>query len=138
MIANHFINLNKIIFILMCCGTILWGAEIGKTMSCETSTISYEYVKCKEINKVVNVNKLTRDGWIAINSHNFYITFKKVANSFDAMQCLESSQFPNYIGTCKSKLFSKPKTWLKKDAKSNGWKVNCTIGDTVFYYKMRQ
>jgi hypothetical protein len=73
-----------------------------------------------------------------LNSHTFYITFKKIANSLDVMQCLESAQFPNYIGACKSNLFPKPKTWLKKDARSNGWKVNCAIGDTVFYYKMRQ
>lgn len=131
-------SLVKIIVLLIWTNSILSGAEIGKIMSCETSTVSYEYVKCKETNKVVSVNELTREGWIAINSHTFYITFKKVANSFDAMQCLESAQFPNYIGACKSNLFPKPKTWLKKDARSNGWKINCAIGDTVFYYKMRQ
>ena len=131
-------SFKKIIFTFVCDSVILFGAELGDTINCETSTVSYEYVKCKEINKVVNVNELTRDGWVAINVHSFHITFKKVANSFDAMQCLESSQFPNYIGSCKSNLFSKPKTWLKKDARSNGWKVNCAIGDTVFYYKMRQ
>jgi hypothetical protein len=131
-------SLNKMTFILMCSSTVLFSAKIGEIMSCETSTVSYEYVKCKEINKVVRVSDLTREGWIAINSHTFYITFKKIANSLDVMQCLESAQFPNYIGACKSNLFPKPKTWLKKDARSNGWKVNCAIGDTVFYYKMRQ
>jgi len=131
-------SLNKMICIFMCFGTILLGAEIGETMSCKTSNVSFEYVKCKEINKVVSVNELTQDGWVAIKIHSFYITFKKVANSFDAMQCLESSQFPNYIGACKSNLFSKPKTWLKKDARNHGWKINCAIGDTIFYYKMRQ
>ena len=133
-------SLIKIIFTFILCNVILLGAEIGDTISCETSASPafFEYVKCKEINKVVNVNELTRDGWVAVNVHSFYITFKKVANSFDTMQCLESSQFPNYIGACKSNLFSKPKTWLKKDARNNGWKVNCAIGDTIFYYKMRQ
>lgn len=123
-------SLVKIIVLLVFMNMTLFCAKIGDTMNCETSTVSYEYVKCKEINKVVNVNELTRDGWVAVNVHSFYITFKKVANSLDAMQCLESAQFPNYIGACKSNLFSKPKAWLKKDARSNGWKVNCAIGDT--------
>jgi hypothetical protein len=55
-------------FILMCSSTVLFSAKIGEIMSCETSTVSYEYVKCKEINKVVRVSDLTREGWIAINS----------------------------------------------------------------------
>ena len=133
-------SLVKIIVLLIWAHAILLSAEIGDTMNCKASTTPafFEYVKCKETNKVVNVNELTRDGWVAVNIHSFYITFKKVANSFDTMQCLESSQFPNYIGACKSNLFSKPKTWLKKDARNNGWKVNCAIGDTIFYYKMRQ
>lgn len=133
-------SLIKIIFTFILCNVILLGAEIGDTISCETSASPafFEYVKCKEINKVVNVNKLIEDGWITINSHSFYITFKKVANSFDTMQCLESSRFPKYIGACKSSLFSKSKTWLKEDAATDGWKFICAISDTVFYYKEKK
>lgn len=111
----------------------LYGYDIGDTIECETSTLTYEHVKCKPSNKVFGVKDILQDGWIAVNNHLFYVTFKKVKNSQKVMNCLESNRFPNYLGSCKSDDFDKPKTWLKEDAIKNSWKFTLAIGDTVYY-----
>ncbi|DAB31970.1 MAG TPA: hypothetical protein CFH79_06520 [Sulfurospirillum sp. UBA11407] len=111
----------------------LYAYDIGDTIECETSTMTYEYVKCKPSNKILEVKDILQDGWIAVNNHLFYVTFKKVKNSQKVMSCLESNRFPNYLGNCKSDDFDKPKTWLREDAIKNGWKFTLAIGDTVYY-----
>ncbi|MBE0491810.1 MAG: hypothetical protein IBX44_06125 [Sulfurospirillum sp.] len=111
----------------------LYADDIGRIIDCETSTMTYEYVKCKPSNKVFEVIDILQDGWIAVNKHSFYVTFKKVKNSQKVMRCLKSNRFPNYLGNCKSDDFVKPKTWLREDAIKNGWKFTLAIGDTVYY-----
>ncbi|PLY14090.1 MAG: hypothetical protein C0628_04710 [Sulfurimonas sp.] len=111
----------------------LHADDIGRIIDCETSTMTYEYVKCKPSNKVFEVIDILQDGWIAVNNHSFYVTFKKVKNFQKVMMCLESNRFPNYLGNCKSDDFDKPKTWLREDAIKNGWKFTLAIGDTVYY-----
>ena len=111
----------------------LYADDIGRIIDCETSTMTYEYVKCKPSNKVFEVIDILQDGWIAVNNNSFYVTFKKVKNSQKVMRCLESNRFPNYLGNCKSDDFDKPKTCLREDAIKNGWKFTLAIGDTVYY-----
>ena len=113
----------------------LHADDIGRIIDCETSTMTYEYVKCKPSNKVFEVIDILQDGWIAVNNHSFYVTFKKVKSSQKVMRCLESNRFPNYLGACKSDNFDQPKTWLKENAIKNGWKFSLAIGDTVYYVK---
>lgn len=113
----------------------LYADDIRRIIDCETSTMTYEYVKCKPSNKLFEVIDILQDGWIAVNNHSFYVTFKKVKNSQKVMRCLESNRFPNYLGNCKSDDFDKPKTWLREDAIKNGWKFTLAIGDTVYYVK---
>ena len=108
---------------------------LGDTIYCETSTTTFEYVKCKPENKIFEVKDILQGGWIAINNHSFYVTFKKVKNFQKVMRCLESNRFPNYLGACKSDNFDQAKTWLKEEAIKNGWKFTLAIGDTVYYVK---
>lgn len=126
------------IFLLLICffgKSHLYAYDIGDTIECETSTMTYEYVKCKPSNKILEVKDILQDGWITVNNHSFYVTFKKVKKNQKVMRCLESNRFPNYLGACKSDDFDKPKTWLKEDAIKNGWKFTLAIGDTVYYVK---
>lgn len=74
----------------------LYAYNLGDTINCETSTTIFEYVKCKPSNKVFGVKDILEDGWIAINSHLLYVTFKKVKKRQKVMRCLESNMFPNY------------------------------------------
>ncbi len=112
-----------------------YAYNLGDTINCETSTTTFEYVKCKPSNKIFEVTDILQDGWIAINDHSFYVTFKKVKSSQKVMRCLESNRFPNYLGACKSDNFDQAKTWLKEEAIKNGWKFTLAIGDTVYYVK---
>lgn len=113
----------------------LYAYNLGDTINCETSTTTFENVKCEPSNKIFGIKDILQDGWIAINSHLFYVTFKKVKKRQKVMRCLESNKFPNYLGACKSSNFDKPKTWLREDAMKNGWKFTLAIGDTVYYVK---
>ena len=132
------VSKSKLFSLLLICffGTDQLSAyELGDTIECETSTTTFEYIKCKPSNKIFEVTDILQDGWIAVNNHAVYVTFKKVKNSQKVMRCLESNRFPNYLGACKSNNFDQAKTWLKEEAIKNGWKFTLAIGDTVYYVK---
>ncbi len=133
MLHKKMFALSLLIFL---CNSSLGAFSIGEIQKCETSSTTNEYIKCNRSN-IVKVVNIIQNGWIFLKARNGFIYIKKAAPAFEAMQCLDSPRFPDYIGMCNSSTGIKQKTMLKSNAENEGWIFTGAIGDTVYYRKQK-